>query len=66
MEEAVIVPVKLPEKWPWPLTVIVAVVAIVAVASLVVSNRYAFKAQWKGGGFEVAPAQLPPAAMPPH
>ena len=61
-----ILPVKLPEKWPWPLTVIVAVVAVVAVASLVVFNRYAFKAQWRGGGFEVAPAQLAPVATSPH
>jgi hypothetical protein len=60
MEEAVMPPV--PEKWPWLAAMVVGVVLVITV----VANRYEVRAHWGSGGFEVAPAQLPPAAMPPH
>jgi len=55
-------PVNLPEKWPWVAAMVVGVVLV----TVVVFNKYELRAHWSTGGFEVAPAQLPPVAPPPH
>ena len=58
-----IVPTKLPEKWPWPVAITIVAVGL---SALLIWNNYAVWAHWKGGDIEVAPAQnrgqLPPTA----
>ncbi len=48
-------PMRLPEKGPWPIAV---VVVIIGLAALVVGRDYVFRFHWSGGSVELVPAQI--------